>query len=374
MSKKEPQIHVGAGVTDPRALAYQKEVMGRRYTAPVADGPTPPIPPLDQPFQKGMTMADQGRAYRRMSTQENSIVEPPVQGPPLFQTDVLPEEASHDPSFMQGTGSMMAVNQPALAMKYGVIRNGKRLAPQELSTGRPGLSQATIQGLQKLSEAQSPTHQEEVDRREQREADKEAAQTSAGDAARLANEARSDNIDPVSEEERKKFYSRMDEFDWKQIREALMKDILNNEDQRKIIEDRCEPMDVMDLVTYERVCQTVPVIPGRFEPEFQSTTGTEELAIKRIIMQEAKSLSIGDEYLLDKYSMMGIALGVKSINKKPLPTHLDQKGEFDEKLFLAKFNRVLDLPFQMLASLGVNYFWFVSRVRQLFRAEKLKNG
>lgn len=375
MAKKEPPVHIGAGVTDPRALAYQKQLMERKYNVPVAEGPTPPIPPLDRPFQKDMTMADQGRAYQRMAQAEQGggIIAPQPSGPPLLPGDVLPEEAKSDPAFQQGTGSMLAVNQPAMAVKYGVIRNGHRLAAQQLSTGRGGLSEATIKGLQALTSAQSApkVDQEALDRKD---ADREAAKTSAGEAARLANESRSDNIDPISDEERKKFYGRMDEFDWKQIREALMKDILNNEDQRKIIEERCEPMDVMDLVNYERVCQIVPVVPNRFEPEFQSTTGTEELAIKRLIMQEAKSLSVGDEYLLDKYSMMGIALGVKAINKKPLPTHLNAKGEFDEDLFLAKFNRVLDLPFQMLASLGVNYFWFVSRVRLLFRAEKLKNG
>ena len=51
-----------------------------------------------------------------------------------------------------------------------------------------------------------------------------------------------------------------------------------------------------------------------------------------------------------------------------------REPELDEDAFWKKFEYVARFPFHMLASLGVNYFWFDVRVRKLFVAEKLGNG
>jgi hypothetical protein len=154
----------------------------------------------------------------------------------------------------------------------------------------------------------------------------------------------------------------------------MMKDIINNEEQRDLIEKRCTPLDITDLIMRGFVTQRVPVIPNKFEPEFQSMTGGEDLAIKRLIMQESKGLEVSDRYLLDKFSLMAVTIGLRAINGNVIPTHQDNNGKFDEEAFWRKFDFVSKYPFHMLASLGVNYFWFDIRVRKLFVAEKLGNG
>ena len=91
-------------------------------------------------------------------------------------------------------------------------------------------------------------------------------------------------------------------------------------------------------------------------------------------MLERKGIEAPDRYLLDKFQLMTVALGISKINQTALPTHLNKEGNFDDDLFWAKFNRVLKFPFHMLASIGVHYYWFDVRVRKLFVADRLKNG
>ena len=71
---------------------------------------------------------------------------------------------------------------------------------------------------------------------------------------------------------------------------------------------------------------------------------------------------------------MSTAVGVYAINKKPLPSHLDEKGNWSDENFRKKFNLFARYPFHMIASIGVNYFWFDIRVRKLFVAEKARTS
>ena len=206
--------------------------------------------------------------------------------------------------------------------------------------------------------------------------EREAAASAAGAAGRLGNSPTDGpRADPeVTKEKITEAVKNLDDFDFNTFREMMMKDIINNADQQKIIESRCKAMDVSDLIVNGFVTQKVPIIPGKFEPEFRSMSGAEDLAIKRLIMLEGKGAEVSDRYLLDKFSMMAVVVGIHALNNNPLPSHLDKDGTFDDDAFWKKFNMVVRYPFHLLASLGVNYFWFEIRVRQLFVAEKLGNG
>jgi hypothetical protein len=103
-------------------------------------------------------------------------------------------------------------------------------------------------------------------------------------------------------------------------------------------------------------------------------TGEEDLAVKRLIMSESRSVEVSDRYLLDKFALMALAVGLKEINGKPMGEHVGEEGSFDDDKFWKKFRRVLKLPLHMLASIGVHHFWFEARVRKLFVAEKVGNG
>jgi hypothetical protein len=268
---------------------------------------------------------------------------------------------------------MFATSQPNLARKYGVIRGKEQVPPQMLAPPPTTLSEGTIQDLRALQELQSA--RQVVESGDAR-AEREATAGPAGMAGRLGN---SPNDGPAaspdaSQANIQEAVRRLDDFDFNTFREMMMKDILNNEEQRKIIEEKLTPLDLSDLIMQGFVTQRIPIIPNVFEPTFRSMSGEEDLAIKRLVMEESKGVAVSDRYLLDKFSMMSVAIGVYSINGNVMPSHLNSEGRFEAELFWKKFNLLIRYPFHMLASLGVNYFWFDIRVRKLFVAEKVGNG
>lgn len=123
-----------------------------------------------------------------------------------------------------------------------------------------------------------------------------------------------------------------------------------------------------------RVTQEIQIIPGSFTITLHSMTGEEDMHIKRLIMDESKSVEVSERYLLDKYSFMSIAVGLAAINGKALGRVENAEGNWDDDVFWKKYNRIIKLPLHMLASIGVNLFWFEARVRKLFVAEKVGNG
>lgn len=384
MAKREEafgpaQVLPGA-VVDPRAMQHEARMRERRamgpqkYTEPVAGGPTPPIPHLEAPAQQGMNMADQANQQRIPHGPGAIFQGPTAEG--IMHSDLLPEAARQDEAFRKGQGEMFAANQPtSIARKYGVIRNGRPIPGQQLF-GAPtaaggALKAATVEGLEAV--AKFNEQRQHVESGDQKFED-EAAAGPAGAAAAAGNGPGDREVKPVDVQAMKDRINAMDDFDFAAFRQAMMKDLLNNDDQRKIIEGRLQPLDLTDLIMTGRCFQTVPVIPGKFEPEFQSLTAEEDLALKRVVMEETRSLGATEQYMLDKFSVMATACGVRSINKKPLPSHLDDNGNFNDDLFRKKFNLVSKYPFHMIASLGLNWFWFDVRVRKLFVAETIKNG
>lgn len=389
-------------VTDPAALRYAVGAAARqgaafeKYTTPVAGGPTPPIPPLrGYDAAEGIPMAAQAMAIRGLAAQAAARGAPTL--PPMFQespaptfpvggpsplapqrppailpSDTLPPEARKDPLFRDGQGSMYAQNQPELAFKYGVIRNKQHIAPGAVAGPGRGLSEKTIEGLKAVRDLEDRRRAAESP---ERIVEREVAAGPAGAAARYGT---SPDIGPeaVTDAEREKLQNAikgMDQLDLHKMRD-LMKDMLNNDEQKKLIESRCPEMTIDELIMNGFVLQRVPIIPGKFEPTFESTGGLEDLAIKRLIMLEAKSLDASDRYLLDKFSIMSTVLTVHAINGTALPGFRNADGKFEDVRFWERFELLARYPTHMIASLGVNSYWFECRVRKLFMAEPLGNG
>lgn len=179
---------------------------------------------------------------------------------------------------------------------------------------------------------------------------------------------------PLTEEEQKEVLGQLDNFDFAKFRSILKRDVLNNDSQREIIEKRLKPLDIVEVIMKGRVSQTVPIVPDRFEATFQSYKGEEDLQIKRWITGEIKTLEGPDRYFEDKYSLMGLTIAIKAVNRTPLPDCYNADGELDEEMFWAKYKMVSRFDFHMLSSLHVNWIWFDARVRKLFVAEELGNG
>jgi hypothetical protein len=409
-------------ISDPAALRYAQNAELRRrgsvipkYNEPVAGGPNVPIPRLDQDGD-GRTMADVARQQRpglspddatrlgdmfgagiapQMPGTVGSIIEGNAhQAPPadprigqgastngILSGDVLPPSAQQDPTFQPGGGSMYAINQPHLARKYGVIREGQHIPAQALSNPQRQVQARTMGGGK--SQPTSPIRPETLEqleainnfsnKREELEkpdrddsVERDALRGPAGGAGKTERQ--------LSEAERKAVVDEMDDFDVSRVRNAMFKDLLNNDEQRGIVEKRLKLLDLTELITTGRVTQIVPIKPGVFEPTFQSYSGEEDLHIKRLLGEETRSNNVTDQYALDKYSLMGLTVSLWGINKRPLPEYRDAAGDFNDELFWKKYKIVARYDFHMLASLVSNWFWFDVRVRKLWRAEDLGNG
>lgn len=396
MSKREVNLpHVDPRLTDPKAAAYKAALEARKASPPVGGGPMPPVPNLaHEPSMDGTPTTMSAHAMRERAqvaagdvssllSDPDSILgqppQPPVSpfGPPgLKATDILPDQAKQDPAYREGAGSMYAVNQPHLAMKYGVVRNGNFIAPQTLnpSRGTRSLSDKTIKGLEEVAKFQQMREKAETG---ELRAEQEAERGSAAAAAKIGNAPGDDSPHPLTPEERKEVAQsvaqKLDDFDFDTFRQMMMKDLLNNPEQKEIIEDRLSPMDIGDLIIEGSVMQEVTIVPNKFWVSFRSSSGEDDLAIKRLLMQEAKAVQVDDRYYLDKFAFMALTLGLESICGNPCPSY-KKDGRFNEDAFWKKYDFVTGLNIHMIASLGVNYFWFDMRVRKLFVAEKVKNG
>jgi hypothetical protein len=408
-------------VSDPAALKYAQGAELRRrpmpipkYTEPVAGGADTMIPRLDQEGD-GRTMSEVARQQRpptpspadaerlgslfgglpQMSQVAGTggIIEGTAHQAPepdarvaqgavtagILSGDILPEAAQQDPAFLSGGGAMYAVNQPHLARKYGVIRNGRHIPGQALANqqrqsaratgGKPPagspIRDETLAQLETLKQFNERRLQEETNDADER-VEQNALNGPAGGAGKTERQ--------LSEQEKKAVLDDMDDFDLSRVRNAMFKDLLNNEEQRALIETRLKPLDLTELITKGRVKQTVPIKPGQFEPVFNSYSGEEDLCIKRLLGEESRSNNITDQYALDKYSLMGLTVSLWGINKQPLPEYRDENGDFNDAAFWKKYKIVARYDFHMLASLVANWFWFDIRVRKLWRAEDLGNG
>lgn len=391
-------------VTDPAALRYAVNAQSRRrgaalprYTEPVAGGPDVPIPRLDSEAFTGVTMAQQAQrgmpapdAVRQViqsmggepalgggivegTTHQQAPMPQPRMGglvapEGLLPTDMLPDQATRDPAFRQGQGAMFAVHQPELAYKYGVMRGQQFVQPHQLKSGKTqqqgGLRPETVAGLQALEELNK-----------QRDATTErAADAAIEEEARKGPSQGGEVSTKLTDEERSTILDGMDEFDKGRLKNATYKDMLNNEEQRALIEKRLSPLDLTELIVTGRVRQVVPVLPGVFEPEFQSYDGDDDLTIKRLVGEETVGLMLPDRYILDKYQLMGLTIALRAINKKVFPDYRDAEGKFDTAAFWKKYAVVSRFNYHMIASLMVHWFWFDVRVRQLFKAQALGNG
>jgi hypothetical protein len=398
------------------AAAYAAGIMARRGGLPKADMPLqqerPPIPVLSggpQPGAGGQTMADFARAERGQGPRDPLMAQvfPQAQGASIIEesapmpspgrtapaqrhtaaslglapADTLPDAARSDPSFQHGYGSEFASNQPHLAAKYGVVRNGQLIPPQRLggSLGRSTLSPQTVEDLARLKQLQEQGTAPGLD--ESEEAGRKVVEGGVGgSAARVGGVSSGPPVKPKEETEEsrnevlKRAIDQMDAFEFNQWRQLTMRQILHSEEERAIIEGRLRPLDLGDLLKDGVIRQRVPIIPGKYEITLQSYDGQIELALKRLVMSEARSVDVGEQYLLDKHSFMSLAVGLHKINDKPYPDIFDKEGVFSDELFFKKFNQVMRLPIHMLASIGVNQMWFEMRVRKLYSASAVGNG
>lgn len=335
---------------------------------PLGGAPPVHIPPLDaKPMTDAdgqpMTMHDQAEALRDPTSPLSPLYDPrlaqaagsqrqmdphavrgerkaPAIRPGPFG-GVLPPEATKDPQFVPGVGSMYAANQPALRNRGG---------QQERTMT---LSEETVAGLEALKKFQDEAAktQEKVAVAEG-EKDK-AAIKDTGPAVPFKDQP---DLSGLLEQIRAE-------------QERLGDDRIAK--LRKEIEARLVPMSVEKLIEEGEARQDVPIVRDKLIVTYRTLSGEEDLSIKR----ELYGVVGGDNYLVDLLGMMQMTAGLHAINGRPLPTHLDDKRRWNKDLFYAKLDIVKSYAIQMLAIIGLNFTWFDQRTRELFiDLEPLKNG
>ncbi len=419
--QQQPFVHPAVAAS-PEAVAYQAGAAARaqrrvaalpKYTEGLP-GAGPSMPPLEAPHAEGFTIAQQAAMHgstpqqlaQAAAAQPGSIVDGmakgvgvgsmqggPQQAPQqraaptpaqmgIQNNDTLPKEAAQDPEYLQGQGSGLAMYQPSMVLKYGVIRNGQHIPAQafQANIGGAGATQIgnrpmseTLKDLERLSGVQAPAGIPQSDA--EAEAQAAAAPAAASQAAGAPpKEEEEEGEGRLSTEELERIVAQMDSFDYDAMRQRMEQDILNNPDQKNIIEERLEPISLDELLAYDRVSQVVPVIPEKLVLKYLSMTSGDDSNVKRLISEKVQGVGNPGRYYLDKFSLMTLTAGITQINQTVVPSHLNDKGVWDDEKFWFKFEWVLKRPLHLIAVIGTNHSWFELRVRKMFIAEKVKNG
>lgn len=243
------------------------------------------------------------------------------------------------PQGPQGVPMAQAIKPPTPAVEEPQMRS-----PEEIKADLQSFSR----GVQSMQAGQAPT----------------PAEMESGPPPAPASPPPSSKEEEAEEEE-DSWYQYGAEFN------DRVTDVLNNEKRRKWIESRLKKMQVEDLIMYGEVHQEVEVLPGKLRITYRTTSGEEDLAVKKL-MYSTESGST--RYIVDKFSLMNLTAGLYAVNDQVYPTHLTGDGDFDEQMFNIKYKKVLKMPMQLLADLVCNYIWFDSRVRNLLVPEELGNG
>lgn len=345
MEKGKPPGTVQFGKSTDSIIRDRKTAMDRAKAdggRPVGGIPPVRIPRLDaQHIDGGGPMDRQAEVLTDPTSPLSPAYSPELamqkKGQSLSKTHApLPEEAQRDPRFRQGVGSGIAGNQPQM-MEGGAYK--------------PPISEETLKALETFGEKAEAAQKAELEKN--KAVEKEVL---GEDIEKQVGKTGSDFADDF-----RAMIGDDDAFD-----------VLKDPERRKRIESRLEPLDIVELIVQGELRQNIPIVPGKLEVVFRSPAIDEDLAIKRLMFEEKG----GERYILDKYVLMNLTLGLVSINNQELPTHLDKSGLFDEDRFLKKFGRVKRLPLQLVADLGIQYLWFDIRVRRLLsdHTEPLKNS
>ena len=313
---------------------YQAKIAAAKAgKVPIGVVPMPPIPRFDQAPSDRFQGVQNVRAAQQILNPEQQ------------------EELSRRNQFIPGVGSAYSANQPG-------ARNGLPpiAAPQATDKTNTGQMQQAAPG-----EYVNPPRPEGAGLRP------ETVQQLEAVAKANSTEAEKKKLDADVKDIHEDLASMDDAFETNEFGDRV-KSILNNKRRKDAIESRCDPLLIDDLITRGEVRQRVPVVPGKFEPTFRSVGGDEDLFIKRMMSSERGS----DQYILDKYSVMNLVVGLYALNGKPLPSHLDSNGTPEDKAFQEKYKIVSKMPLAMLADLSINYMWFGRRLQKLFVLDVIK--
>jgi len=271
------------------------------------------------------------------------------EGPPmdLLPTDQLPPEAARDPLFDAARPRFAKAQDPELARKYGVLRNGIRVrfdVPGPVPSAEPPSPAPVTEApsiVSKKTEVPKPEETAPEPEPQEPQGEGEAEGMGAMDLAR--------------------------------VREIVTENVLNNHEQRLLVESRLKGKILLaDMLLNRPVRQTV-VIDEDLRITFEAVPYQVELANKQQIATEAANAAVFNEYLNDKFILYGVAASIYAINDNPVQS-MYVNGKFDWNSLEAKFQWMLKLPIPLITMFSIQYHWFFMRLQNAVKAKQLKNG
>jgi hypothetical protein len=168
-----------------------------------------------------------------------------------------------------------------------------------------------------------------------------------------------------------------DDLEMEYLLDRLKQDLINNDEQRDLIEKRVKPMSLADGISSGEFKQLVPIHEA-LNVMYRSVSPMEIEHIRRLVLE----MQLRDERLanlsVDRFSLMQTVASIVHINGEALPTHIKDPGtiraEFLDKPFLDKYAVIGGYPSPFIHTLSTHAYWFDLRVRKLFTMEALKNG
>lgn len=245
--------------------------------------------------------------------------------------------------------------------------------PQSGEAPKKTLSEGTMKGLMDLHNAVAAQQSESAKKIDgTTPAAEETPPTAPGGIAPPGAKS----FSKMGEEEKAKL-AEMSDLEFDLMMSRVRSDVINNADERKALEARLEPMDLVDGLMTGEFTQTVEIVPKKLIVVFRTITPFENEQIKRHVLEKIMEDEKYTQLHTDRYGFMQVVASVKQLNGREVATHLKTNGnsrEFMWEVFTKKFEMFQNYPAPLIHALGVHSNWFDLRVRGLFTNAALKNG
>lgn len=149
-------------------------------------------------------------------------------------------------------------------------------------------------------------------------------------------------------------------------------------ERRKLVEQRCKPIDWDSLTTSYEVRQEVPiwVKPKPITVLFRTMTADDEYLTRRILTE--RYLRSGSEYEIGSV-LTAAAASVIAINDQVLPiipSVLAKDGTVEKRqeVMEERIKLVLKMPYTLLTDIAINYSWFTMRMAAALKDGEVGNG
>lgn len=262
------------------------------------------------------------------------------------------------PNLQEAAALVDRDSPPRTIMELGEMAEQARSVPSQAPTG--GLSPATAEGLRAIKQATEAAMKA-------KEAEKATQEPAAAE----------EKPNVVAEQEDSFTARGLDDLELGQLMGRIQQDVLNNTEQRKLIESRLDPIDIKVGIAKGRFEQFVPIVPGVLEVWYRSVTPFENMHIRRMLLEMAEGDPMFETLSIETYTALNVTASIHQLNGERWEEHVDLSSgspTFNPEILRRKLDRLMLMPIQIVHSVGVHSSWFDSRCREALKVPSLKGG